>query len=72
MKEAEVVYALAHIAPATANEIGDFMDVESNVSTTVTNVWRTGLLVRRRRERPKAMGEDPYEYALRSPEAEED
>lgn len=68
MKEAEVVYALAHIAPATASEIADFMDEGGNVSTTVTNVWRNELLMRRRRERPDTMGEDPYEYALRPPE----
>jgi hypothetical protein len=71
MKEAEVVYALAHIAPATPNEIADFMSVDSNVSGTVTNVWRDGLLVRRTRRRPDKMGSDPYEYALRPVEEEE-
>lgn len=68
MKESEVVYALAHIAPATCNEIKDFWDVDGNVSTVVKRVWRHGLLVRRKRERPDKMGGDPYEYHLRAPD----
>lgn len=67
MKEAEVVYALAHIAPATTKEVAEFMNIDTSggsVSTTITRTWRSGLLIRRRRDSDN-YGEDPFEYALR-------
>lgn len=68
MKESEVVFAVAHIAPATPKEIAEFMDTDTSVSTTVTNVWRDNLLIRREREKSGKMGASPYEYALNGPE----
>jgi len=68
MKESEVVYALAHTAPATVKEIEKFLNTETNAHNgTVLRTWRDGLLIRRKRERG-GMGKDPYEYTLRPAE----
>jgi predicted transcriptional regulator len=64
MKEAEVVWALAQIQPATAKEISNFLDTDAGShNSTVLRVYRQGLAMRRKRE-AEGYGPSPYEYAL--------
>lgn len=68
MKEAEVMFAVAHTQPATASEISEFWGVErENMYTQIQSCWRQGLLVRRERSRTERTGHNnTYEYAIAS------
>lgn len=71
---AEIVYLLAtHDGAMTASEIADWFDMNrNNVTHNLTNLWRNGLLVRRKRRKPNRGGPNPYEYALAPPEVYHD
>jgi len=68
MKESEFIWALAHIGPATPQEVAELLDKSHpSASRTATSLWRRGLTVRRKREAVGGQGRNPYEYVLSSP-----
>lgn len=63
----QVLYYLATSSePETAKDLADEMDAEEkNVHSSLIRLWRSGMVVRRRRPipgRPEAT--HPYEYAI--------
>lgn len=65
MRQTEIIWALAHMGPATVKEVESFLGYEEGEedANSFTRAWRSGFLVRRRRE-TGTIGSDPYEYAI--------
>lgn len=69
MKQVELLHIVANRQPATVDEIIDGHEsAKSTVQGVVTELWRQGYLVRRRRD-TKEHGANPYEYAVSELEA---
>jgi len=62
----EVLWYILHLEPVTTPELESNIPDErlpngNAVSSTVIRLWRSGLLVRRKRQQA---GQAPYEYAV--------